>query len=171
MIPEYRRVYGLTFNFRPYFLLGMKLSRLFLGIFPVIVVAFALLVGYCQLQVEKSVDTVRTFHTTRPPEDYPSFTLGNNHTIFDVYGSAETMMRESSALFDSDGQNWYVQHNSKDMSIKSRAVDGGLLLHRTNIVLESRLNISKVFQALTSEAFLPSLYPVSSFFFVSLGIV
>jgi len=140
----------------------MNLYGLFLVIFPIIVVAFALLVGYCQLQVEKSVELVRTFHATRPVGDSPSFSLENMSTIYDPYGSAERMMRESTELFDSDGGDWHMQSNSKDVTIESRVTEGGIIVHRANIVLESRLNISKVFQALTREAFMPSLYPVST---------
>ena len=109
---------------------------------------------------KKSLDNVRIYKETTLELTAPEFSMGNTNTIFDPYASAELMLRESKSMFKSDKVGWYMQHNSKESSIESRILDEDRCVHRVSAVLESGLNISRVFQALTSESFVASLYPV-----------
>ena len=141
----------------------MKLYELFFAVFPIVVVVFTFSVSYIQLQLEKPVDVVRNYQGTDHAHNSRDldFTLGNVNTFYDPYASAAIMLHESKAMFDSESATWYKHKNDKDVSIESRLVESNLIVHRVGVVVQSQLSISEVFQSLTSEAFLPHLYPVS----------
>ena len=142
----------------------MKLVSLVVIIFPVTVAILALLMGYFMRQVENRISTLKLavesdmniMHSSR------MFTLGNNKTLLDPYGTADQLLLDATTLFDHGDSGWYPELNGTNWTVESTYTEDNSPLHRIRLRLESKKNVSTVFKMLTDESFLSNLYPVKS---------
>ncbi len=141
---------------------NMQLVSLVVVIFPVTVAILALLIGYFVRQVENRISDIKlATENNQCTASSSEFTLSDNKALLDPYGAADKLLLDASALLDCGVSCWHTEITGTDWALESTCTASGPPLLRIRLRVESKKNISAVFETLTGESFLSNLYPVS----------
>ena len=145
----------------------MKLSTITFYVFPVVVVVLSLIVGFSWRELENRFKVVRVYEESSEKSDKPKFTLGSTNTLYNPYEAADTFINEASNIFATESSDWYMELNTKDLSVETRFLGDGPPAHRVRLHIQSKYNSSQIFNLLTAEKHVKSLFPVSTSVYAS----